>query len=255
MGWHLVETIPIDIDSGVAPARARAVAAALARRAVPVLAMRHGRAEPLASGALYEDGATLLLLTCRHLFDLGLAVGDLGLPLGDGGPVLSLGAARASVFADRVRDLAAVRIGCRHACTRLRRYWRPAPLRDLEAGSGCQAASPVFVLAGFPYAQMRRVDAALHARPVVVFARGVPDEEALRARYARIAHRIDGVAIHAPALDGVSGATLWVVGEERDDGVGCVLQPVGVQAAFRHDAYLRAEPAHGFARVLRERAL
>jgi hypothetical protein len=34
-----------------------------------------------------------------------------------------------------------------------------------------------------------------------------------------------------------------------------VLQPVGVQAAFRHDAYLRAEPARGFARVLRERAL
>ena len=252
MGWYRVETLPIDIDSGVAPQRARAIAAALARRAVPVLVLRQGRAEPLASGALYETGETLLLLTCQHLFDAGYAVGDLALPLSEGAPLLGLGSARATVYTDTRRDLAAIRIGSRAACARLRRHWRAAPLADLEAGSGAGGGARSYVLAGFPYAQMRRIDAALHAKPVVVFARGrQEDRDTLRVSYARTARRVDGVTIHAPALDGVSGATLWELAQEQDDGLRCVLRPVGVQAAFRHDAYLRAQAARGFARTLR----
>jgi hypothetical protein len=124
-----------------------------------------------------------------------------------------------------------------------------SPLRRAAA----QARAQTYVLAGFPYAQMRRVGAVLHARPVVVFARGQMADGQLQLSYRRIARRADGVEIHAPALDGVSGATLWSVVEAGGDGVECVLQPAAVQSTFKHDAYLKAAPLSGFFRVLRSR--
>ena len=45
-------------------------------------------------------GTSLLLLTCRHLFDDGASAGDLGLPLGDTGRILWLKAARPRVLVD-----------------------------------------------------------------------------------------------------------------------------------------------------------
>jgi hypothetical protein len=197
LSWEQLATEPLDIDSGVPPPRARAIAAALARLAVPVLALRNGRAEPLASGALYGYGASLLLLTCRHLFDDGAMVGDLGLPLGNTGRILWLRDTRPRVLVDPQADLAAVRIGCRRSNGLLRQHWRVAALDRLAAAG----RASVYVLAGFPYAQMRRVGPVLHARPVVVFARGQMERGQLRLNYRRTAQRADGREVHAPALD------------------------------------------------------
>lgn len=252
MTWQPQATEPLDIDTGVLAPRARAIATALEHLAVPVLAARGGRAEPLASGALYGYGASLLLLTCRHLFDEGAAVGDLGLPLGCTGRILWLREARPLVLVDPQADLAAVRIGCRRSIGLLRRHWRVAALDRLAAG----ACASVYVLAGFPYAQMRRVGPVLHARPVVVFARGQLEQGQLRLSYARTARRADGREIHAPALDGVSGATLWAVIDwsgEPDCPFDCELQPAAVQSAFKHDAYVKADPLQDFSRLLRAR--
>ena len=251
MSWARVDTEPLDVDSNVGAERARAIGRALERVAVPILTLHNGRAEPLASGSLYGFGTSLLLLTCRHVFDDGASVGDLGLPLGDSGRILWLRAARPRVLVDPGADLAAIRIGCRHCAGLLRRHWRVAPFDSL--GSQARAQTQTYVLAGFPYAQMRRVGAVLHARPVVVFARGQMADGQLQLSYRRIARRADGVEIHAPALDGVSGATLWSVVEAGGDGVECVLQPAAVQSTFKHDAYLKAAPLSGFFRVLRSR--
>lgn len=248
MSWERIATDPLDVDSNVSAHRARAIGAALERVAVPVLRLRNGRAEPLASGALYLFGASMLLLTCRHLFDDGVSVGDLGLPLGDSGRILWLREARARVLVDPAADLAAVRIGCRHCAGLLRRHWRAASFDSLAS----EARVRTYVLAGFPYAQMRRVGAVLHARPVVVFARGELAAGQLKISYRRIARRADGLEIHAPALDGVSGATLWAVIGDGDE-VECVLQPAAVQTSFKHDAYVRAEPVGGFFRLLADR--
>ena len=185
MSWEQLATEPLDIDSGVLAPRARAITSALARLAVPVLALRNGRAEPLASGALYDYGTSLLLLTCRHLFDDGAAVGDLGLPLGDTRRILWLRDARPIVLVDPQADLAAVRIGCRRSAGLLRRHWRVAALDRLAAAGRTQ----VYVLAGFPYAQMRRVGPTLHAKPVVVFACGRMEQGRLQLNYQRIARR------------------------------------------------------------------
>ena len=249
MSWARIETEPLDVDAQVGVQRARRIGAALQRVAVPILMLRSGRAEPLASGALYLFGSSLLLLTCRHLFDDGASAGDLGLPLGDSGRILWLRGARPRVLVDPSADLAAIRIGCRRSAGLLRRHWRAAPFDSL----GSEARAQTYVLAGFPYAQMRRVGAVLHARPVVVFARGEMAGGQLKLSYGRLARRADGLEIHAPPLDGVSGATLWAVVEDGGGVVECVLQPAAVQSSFKHDAYVRAEPLGGFFRLLRDR--
>jgi hypothetical protein len=246
MTWERIATDPLDIDSGVGAVRARAIASALERVAVPILVLRNGRAEPLASGALYVFGTCVLLLTCRHLFDEGVGVGDLGLPLGGSGRILWLRSARARVLADPTADLAAIRIGCRLSAGLLRSAWRAEPFDSL----GCDDQACMYVLAGFPYVQMLRVGAVLHARPAVVFARGELARGQLRVSYRRTARRADGLEIHAPALDGMSGAMLWAVIEGAGP-VDCVLQPAAVQSSFKHDAYVNAEPVGGFSRMVR----
>jgi hypothetical protein len=248
MNWARIDTEPLDVDSNVGARRARQIGAALQRVAVPILRLRNGRAEPLASGALYVFGTSLLLLTCRHLFDDGTSAGDLGLPIGDSGRILWLRSARPRVLVDPAADLAAIRIGCRRSAGQLRRHWRAAPFDSL----GSEADAQTYVLAGFPYAQMRRVGAVLHARPVVVFARGKMIDGQLKVSYGRIARRADGLEIHAPPLDGVSGATLWAV-IEGGGSFECVLQPAAVQSSFKHDAFVRAEPVGAFFRLLRDR--
>jgi len=234
--WRRLDTTPIDIDTGIAPAMARAVADALAAHAVPLVARRDGRVEPLASGVFYRAGRRLWLATCRHVFDDGAALGDLGVALPHAGRVRWLRDVRARLLVHAEHDLAAILIGSGEAERELRRAWTALPLEDFD-----DAPAQALVLAAYPYAQMCRVDAVLHARPVVVFARWLHSTDDVRASYARTAWRADGLPVHAPALDGASGATLWALHAAAGDD-RCVLQPAAVQFAFKHDAYMRGAP-------------
>jgi hypothetical protein len=128
----------------------------------------------------------------------------------------------------------------------------PLPLDRAFEGAGNGGA--VFAVAGFPYAQMRRVGGRVFARPAVFFAREQSGSAEVRMTYARTALRVDGAVIRAPALDGMSGAPIWAVRAERGphDGVDTLRHRVtlaGVQHAFRHDAYVRGAPI-GVARTL-----
>ena len=240
MAWQSIPTVALDVDSGIAPARARAVTEALHRRIVALLLNRCGRAEPLASACLYWSAGHLILLTCRHVFDEGASLGDLALPLGGTGRLATLRALRARFVGHPGRDIAAIDLCPVRAREALQRHWFPVPLRALSETS---ARPPQrLVIAGYPYAQMRRVEGAVYARPLVLFTRPLSCAVAgVRACYARTALRLDGVLVHAPALDGVSGATVWSIEDERRD-VECLLLPVGVQCAFKHDEYVRGEP-------------
>jgi hypothetical protein len=244
MVWRSLTTIPIDIDSGIGAARAAAIGQALERRAVPLLALRDGRAEPLASGALYvpSNGTArgpLLLVTCRHMFETGIALGDLGVPIDAAGGVLWLRNARARVLEHPLHDLVTIVIADARAAALLLRHWRAEPMVD---AADLRHAS-AYVLAGYPYVQMRRIDSIVYARPVVLFACAVHvDAPELRLQYRHVAQRIDGLHIHAPALDGVSGATIWAVLDLADNGIDCRLAPAGVLSAFKPGAYARGEP-------------
>lgn len=237
MAWQSVDTVPLDFESGIAPERARAIASALRRHVLALLALRDGRAEPLASGALYWLGGRLLLLTCRHVFDDGVALGDLLLPLSDSGRLLPLAHARPRLIEHPERDVAAIVIGDARARQTLLAHWSAVALAAADPPV-CRA--PIYAVAGYPYAQMRRLEGRVVARPVVFFARPAASAPAPWLAYGRIARRIDGLHVHAPPLDGVSGATLWAVGD-AGEADRCLLQPAGVQCAFKHDAYARGE--------------
>jgi hypothetical protein len=230
-------TEPLDFATGIAPQRARAIAAALERHVLPLLTLRDGRAEPLASGALYWVQGRLALLTCRHLFDSGVALGDLALPLADG-QRLALGALRPVLIEHPDYDVAAIALAAGAARERLLRDWPAVPLALADDALRAPCTAALYAVAGYPYAQMRRHDGVLHARPLVFFSRAA-EAPAPGLQYAHVAQRADGAAVHAPALDGVSGATVWAV---EEDATHCVLRPAGVQCAFKHDAYARGEP-------------
>ena len=240
MAWQSIPTVALDVDSGIAPARARAITEALYRRIVALLVVRSGRAEPLASACLYWSEGHLILVTCRHVFDDGASLGDLALPLGDSGRLIALRTLRARFVEHPSRDVAVIDLCPMCARNALQRHWFPVPLH--AAGGATRARSERVVIAGYPYAQMKRIDGAVYARPLVFFARTIATSvAALRASYARTALRVDGALVYAPALDGVSGATVWSIEDERDD-IECLLLPTGVQCAFKHDEYVRGEP-------------
>lgn len=257
MPWQRVDTEPLDIDTGVAPASARAIAAAVLRRTVPLLARRDGRAEPLATGTLYRSAGRTLLVTCRHLFEAAVGLGDLLVPLPGARRLLPLHPFARRVVAHPERDLALIELARGPACEALLREWPPVPVDANMLDGDAASAAATYVLAGWPYEQMRRVEQTVFARPVVVFAarRCAPAAADVRLSYARVARRSDGIDVHAPALDGVSGATVWEVRPGGDDGCATgqlVLRPAAVQCAFKHDAYARAE-ALTQARCLLER--
>jgi hypothetical protein len=110
------------------------------------------------------------------------------------------------------------------------------------------AAPATYVLVGYPACNARRIDGCVYTKPLVLFTESVDAERYL---YARTAERIDGVTIWTPELDGVSGAMLWRISDERDDDVGCALHPAGIQVAFTHNAHLRAESLGCVAELLR----
>lgn len=287
MSWQRIATDPLDIDTGVAPARARAIADALVRHALPILARRDGRAEPLASGALFLLGPHVVLVTCRHIFEPGdaggVTLGDLGVPRVHSAGVLWLARTATRVIGLPRRDLVLIELAPGRVRDELLQHWPPVPMAidDWTRPATTTAAPRLYALAGWPYAQMRRVDETVYARPVVFFAAPAAggaagdrpvdgdaaaeapeateateaskateagDPPSLRVSYARVARRCDGVHVHAPELDGVSGAMLWAVIDAADGGAGrrgeaeCVLRPAAVQFAFKHGAYARAEP-------------
>jgi hypothetical protein len=237
MAWQPVETVPIDLGTGIAPARAMAISEALTRRTLPLLRLLDGRPEPLASAALFRADGRWLLLTCRHLFEGGVALGDLGVPLGASGRILWLRSAAARVIEHPTRDLAFIVIGHAAAAEEIARHWRPALLAPEDAVAG-----ELYVVAGYPYAQTRRERSVVYARPVVLFTRvQEAAAEELRVVYGRIARRLDGIDIHAPPLDGVSGATCWSIAPSSGECDDCILRPAGVQVAFTHSREIRAE--------------
>lgn len=245
MIWRRLDTTSLDIDTGVEPALAQAVAEALAAHTVPLVACRHGRVEPLATGAFYRSGTRLWLVTCRHVFDDGVALGDIGIALPPAGCVRWLRDGRARLLVHPEHDLAAIAVGGGELARECSRAWPALPLADFD-----DAPAHALVLAAYPYAQMRRIESVLHARPLVVFARWRGAGGDVLASYARIARRADGQPVHAPPLDGASGATLWALRTVSADG-RYVLQPAAVQFAFKHDAYMRGAPFAALRPLLR----
>lgn len=248
MGYTAVETVPIHIDAPdaapgavftrmLAPDRADAVRDALLSRTVPLARDTHGRPEPLATAALVADGDTLALLTAAHVFEHA-AAGDLVVPLPRDGGWLALRCTRLRVLAHPTIDIALLVVGAGPVARRLRDNWTPVALAQLQLGSGAARAPRLYALAGYPVSQTRRIDGRMYMKPVVLFTRALDDE---RLAYARTAERIDGLHIHTPELDGVSGALVWALHDDDCDA-DCLLRAAALQTAFVHSRHLRTAP-------------
>jgi hypothetical protein len=247
MTWKAVETIPIRIHGRISPERAHAVREALLPRVFPIVRIIDGRAEPLATASLVVDGETYALLTAAHAFD-SATVGDLAIPLPNDGTWAFLRSTRCRVFVHPERDIALITLDVAAFVRRLRAHWKAVPVAHLHAQAEFDRSAALYVLAGYPASQSRRVDGAIYMKPVVVFTGALDDG---RLSYARTAERVDGLAIHTPELDGVSGALVWAVQDEAC-GVGCLLRAASVQVAFAHSRHVRTEPLAP-ARLLLER--
>jgi hypothetical protein len=247
MVWQSLNTVPLDFGTGISGARACAIANALTRYVLPLVRLLDGRAEPLATAALFVVDGRVLLLTCKHALDQGVAVGDLGVPLASSNTIFWLRRAQPRVLEHPQRDLACIALAPRAAAV-LFAHWRAAPLRIEQRAD---ASARTLAVAGYPYAQMRRAAQIMYAKPVVWFTRGsaLAATGDMRLHYRRVATRIDGIEVHTPPLDGVSGATCWALTDE-DGHDGCVLLPIAVQFAFKHDEYARAEPVHAAAALI-----
>jgi hypothetical protein len=233
MAWQSVDTIPFRVNASVTPARADAIRAALLRRAVPLSRIADGRLEPLATAGLVTDGRRIGLLTAAHIFEC-VSAGDLAIPLPRERDVALLRSARVRVVVHMVSDLAVLWIDDGLA-RRLCANWESCPLSQWPAD---EATAATYVVAGYPSASVRRIDGWIYAKPLVLFTAPI---DSARYAYARTAERTDGLMIHTPELDGVSGATVWGVTDEGDDGVSCLLRPAAIQVAFLHGHHLRAE--------------
>lgn len=246
MAWRAIDTIPIKIGVTISSARAASVRLALLRRAVPLSRCREGRIEPLATASLISAGSKLGLLTAAHVFEHASA-GDLAVPLPADGGIARLAAVELRVIADAGQDVALIWMKDCRETRRLRANWTPIALGAID---GASSASSIYGIAGYPFAQTARHEGRVYAKPVVVFTAAI---EADCYAYGRTAQRLDGLEIHTPELDGVSGAMLWAVDPlEPDPGVA--LRPVAVQIAFKHGRHLRARCV-SLVRPLFDRAL
>jgi len=188
MSWQCVDTIPIRVNASVAPARADAIRAALLRRAVPLSRIVDGRLEPLATAGLVADGRRTGLLTAAHIFER-VSAGDLAIPLPRDRAVALLSAASVRVVMHAVSDLAVLWIDDALA-RRLAANWEACPLPQWQAD---EAAVATYVVAGYPSANVRRIDGWIYAKPVVLFTAQI---DGACFAYARIAERTDGLLIH-----------------------------------------------------------
>lgn len=244
MPWQAVETIPFRVGADIAPARAAAIRDALLRRAVPLSRLVEGRIEPLATATLIVDGRDGAVLTAAHVFEQA-SIGDLAIPLPREGRLLMLRSTRVRVVAHPHLDIALLWFEDRAVGARLCANWTGCPLRQWCAPA--TAAATLHAIAGYPASNARRADGCIYAKPVVVFTGAL---DAVRYAYARTAVRIDGLEIHTPELDGVSGAAVWAVEPDAAGEFDCVLRPHAVQVAFQHGRHVRGEPIAGAAELL-----
>jgi hypothetical protein len=247
MPWQAVETIPFRVGADIAPARAVAIRDALLRRAVPLSRVVGGRLEPLATATLVVDGTDRAVLTAAHVFEQA-SVGDLAIPLPRDNGLLMLRSTRVRVVAHPHLDIALLWFADRAVSARLCSNWLACPLRQWCGRSHGQA--PLYAIAGYPAAHARRADGRVYIKPVVLFTGAL---DAVRYEYARTARRVDGLEIHTPELDGVSGATVWAVEPDETGEIDCLLRPAAIQVAFQHGRHVRCEPIVGAADLLERR--
>jgi hypothetical protein len=230
-------------------APSHAVHALLDACTLPIVVHDLSRAAVLGTATLVRHGEDTHLLTAAHvlehpLFRLGnVLVTEHGHAQG-GARLLALHGAqvRRALHA----DVALIALTHCAALPAILRGRIAVPLREAiadttEAAHDVQTTRDVFAVCGFPAAWSRFDLGWLAARHLTVFTQRhhTPSAAGQWCSYRRTAQRIDGQAIHTPALEGMSGAGIWRLHDTVSGAL--TAQLTAVQSAFVHSQYLRGD--------------
>jgi hypothetical protein len=239
----------ITLDA-VPAALSDAAQALLTRCTLPIVLHDFTHAAVLGCGTLVQHQQRIGLLTAAHLFDTaGLCVGNLLVPAytaGSHGALISL--AQARVLQDPQADVALIDLT--HAQHRAQ-ICQGRTCIDLPSCSSAESspASSPHVLCGYPAQWSRFERGWLAARRLTVRTHpraATPDllEFSTCAHDAQDPH---GRTLHTPAMEGMSGASVWRIVHTGDNAH---LLLAGVQSAFRHSQYLRLASTRSLMQLL-----
>jgi len=250
MAWRLVINEPLRIDCPWPSVGAYRVASTIREYAVPIVQAVAQRLVPLATGALYRVEGELYLITAAHVFDAGARLGDMRVPVG-ADRLLPLDAIAERLACDADDDIAVMRLRTRAGRRALLAHWRAIGPPLLATGR-----ADVYAICGYPAMQSRWLDGQLHSKPVTFYTRplGAAPGAGLLS-FSHVASRHDDADVQTPALEGVSGATVWGIedaaGQDEkapvppvarpaaSDGPCARLRPVGIQISYRHGEFVR----------------
>lgn len=244
--WHLLGETSVRFAAGSDASLAWA-SAAIGACTLPLVIHDFRRAAVLGNATLLMAGRRPVLLTAAHVFDTGVRLGNLMIPLPGGRGFASLAAAR--LVRSRSVDIAVIDISRMAGVDKLLCGMRAAPLPRARLDKARRARAPRngrarVMVSGYPAALSRFERGALAARRFTLLTDRHHETVAIHCLadrlfgYGRVARRQDGVAIHTPALDGMSGAGIWVLEGDGDDGK-VYLRLDAVQSAYIHGRYLR----------------
>ncbi|HVL59718.1 MAG TPA: hypothetical protein VM491_24765 [Burkholderiaceae bacterium] len=232
-----------------APPNARRFAA---ERTVPLLYLSPLGALAHGSGVLLRTARRFFIATAAHLLDRPIALDRIALPgRRPSARPRPIGAASLIAPADARIDVALIELHDTATIARLQRDWRFLPIDGLAAAP----AHGRFFLAGYPFEYARHArgaDAGLFVldtwRVDVPQNAAQPVDPAADLFFAcgDLGSSLDGRGIVTPALEGASGAGVWLL--ESDS-----LRLVAVQCAFRPSQYFRATGWAAVLAALRER--
>ena len=233
---------------------------------VPLVLHNYQRAAVLGTATLLMAGGRPLLLTAAHVFDGGVRLGNLLAPLASGHGFFALG--RARLKRSRSVDIAVIDIGQLEGVGHLLQGRQALDASSWQSKGESSPQPPSrrarraierrrrVLVSGYPAALARFERGWLAARRFTVLTRRHDELAALRCPadrlfgYGRIASRSDGVAIHTPELEGMSGAGIWVL-EPRRVGQDAHLRLDAVQSAYVHGRYLRGHDVGAALELLR----
>jgi hypothetical protein len=246
----------IYIEHGTA--RPAAIQSLLNQCSMPLLVHDFHRAAILGSATLLRCGTRHMLLTAAHLFDCNVQMGNLLVTEAGDGPthgVLSLNGA--TVRRCGTTDLAVLDISDTGTLTRIlyQRTALPVECAFEQSEQSALDELPVHAVCGFPAVWSRFERGWVAARRLTILTRSLPSRRTPRGlhdrwfAYHRVAAREDGVDIHTPTLEGLSGAGIWRI-HSTNDGTA-VVHLCAVQSAFMHGQYLRGASVQAVEELLR----
>lgn len=228
---------------------------------IPIIYDHDDDAGLLGTGTLFKIGGHSLVVTAGHLFDdKRLDLSNLAYPLT---PIKS----ELFTFGDLELyrpdipsiDIAVLDLKSENTISRLNSGWQFLSIENVAPPSN----QGTFFLSGYPAQHTKNIGSWLSGRFAIVYTERIPHIPDSAAKpvdatldlfftYGKEAETLDGKTITTPELPGTSGGSVWEykVPQEALWTAERSVKVVGVQSAYIHSEYFRANSWWAVARVI-----